>query len=230
MSTKKKTTSTFNRKAEQKTTFDPGALAEYRKLTPLISQVLQDYMKDPRQATFFNQMIQMSNQQAGRTGQAMNRNLFQNQLAGGFSGNNMGAMQQSMLAANQRAVSGQKQGGFTNALLFAEQARRGATAQAQAFRPLQTGGTQTASGTSTSVSRTSGLGTWLPQVAGAAIAGVAGALGGQNASSGMAASLGGGGGFSGSQALGALPFQQNIWQPQANNPLFGNPYPGFGGG
>lgn len=80
----------------------------------------------------------------------------------------MGAFNQSMLASAGRQQSGQVAGAYQNALLGAQQLQLQATQQAQGYNPLQTGQTQTQT--------KSGLGTWLPQVAGMAIQAGMGAM------------------------------------------------------
>jgi hypothetical protein len=218
MSTKQETKTNVLTSGSQSIQYDPASFQAYKGLQPLVANLLKEYMKDPLQATYFNQLIQQSNQQAGRLGQSMNQNLFQNQLAGGFSGNAQNAMQQSILASNQRAVSAFKQGSFTNSLLYAQQARERARRDAQSFRPLQTGtktsSVQSGSGTTT----TSGLGTWLPQVAGAAIGAAA-----NYATGGASGAVGGG--FTGTGQMTSNPAS---W-PGGFGGQPAPPYPGFRG-
>lgn len=136
---------------------------------------IQDFMNNPLQSSFFNTQLQMANKQNAAAFGANNQTMLQNQAAGGATGN-VNAFTQSNLLRNQRALSGANAGSFNNLLLGANQLRFGATQAAGSYRPFQTGQTQTKT--------QSGLGSWLPQVAGAGL-GLAGAAFGMPGLGGM---------------------------------------------
>ena len=188
MSTKKETTS------KQETQFDPGSRGVFNALQPGIQGVLQQFMSDPLTASYFLKQLGMANQQISQLGQRNVGNLLANMRTGGFGGGNMNAFQQSALARTGRATSGMQSNAFNNLLMNANQMRLGATQQAQGYNPLVTGGT------SQSTERTSGLGTWLPQVIGAGLGMASGAMGG-----GAGGAFGGGNfGAIGKSSLGNL--------------------------
>lgn len=225
MSTKTKTET--KKSGEQKTTFDPAGLKGYQQLqNPLVQGILQ-YLDDTARQTQEQLRIGQGERAIGTAFGSQFQNLTQNALALGMPSASAPGYFQSQIARLGRARAGASAQNVIQNKFFTDRSRQEMIRTGMQFRPLQTGGTFQTQGTSTQ--RTSGLGTWLPQLAGAAI-GAAGAFATGGAS--LAAGAGGGGGFSGSQALGAIPFQQNIWQPAANNPLFGQPYQGFnfGGG
>lgn len=202
MSTKNTTTTA--------STFNQGSLNTFNALQPGVQSNLQQFMNNPLQSSFFNTQLQMADKQNQAAFGSNNSTLLQNLAAGGNVGN-VNAYTQSNLLRDQRALSSANSNSFNNLLLGANQLRFGATQQAQSYRPLQTGGTQTQS--------QSGLGSWLPQVAGAAIGlgtkaftgGASGAFGfgGQNA--GVGSGAGSAGFFSGANAS---PFTANPYQTQ----------------
>lgn len=172
MSTKKTTdqtqsqTSTIN--------YNPAGMGTYNAFQPLIQSNLTEYMKNPLQSSFFAQQAGLGMKAAqaqGSTGmQAMLRNL---PAMGGSAGANSPFVQ-AMIARNARATSGNSSNAFMSALMNAANNRLQATGMAQAYTPLLQG--QSSTGTMHGTETTSGLGTWLPQLAGAAIGGVANGL------------------------------------------------------
>ena len=188
MPTKKETTS------KQETQFDPGSRGVFNALQPGIQNVLQQFMSDPLTASYFLKQLGMANQQISQLGQRNVGNLMANMRTGGFGGGNMNAFQQSQLARTGRATSGMQSNAFNSLLMNANQMRLGATQMAQGYNPLVTG--QTA----TQTTKSSGVGTWLPQVLGGALAvGLAPFTGGTSLMGlGGLAGMGGGGGPEGS--------------------------------
>jgi hypothetical protein len=135
-------------------------MATFQGFQPQYRQNLQDFANDPLKSSFFNTQLNMSNAQNRQSFQSRNNAFLQNMQAGGSVGN-LPAYAQSQLQQNQRGLSADNSNSFNNLLLGANQLRFGATGQMGGYRPLQTGGTQT--------QQQSGLGSWLPQVAGAAM-------------------------------------------------------------
>jgi hypothetical protein len=193
--------------------YNQGSMGVFNQLQSGIGANLQDFMNNPLQSSFFNTQLQMANRANQLRGSAMNQMLLQNSRTGGYNGN-LPAFLQSQLARNQRQMSANQSNSFNNLLLGANQLRFGATQAAQGYHPLQTGQTQVQSQT--------GLGTWLPQVAGAAIGGLTMGLGG-----GM---MGGGqspgffsGASSGPQGMSSGPFWGGS-MGAGPAPNFGNPF------
>jgi hypothetical protein len=162
MSSKKTTTT------QQETTnkYNPLAMGAYERGVGSGMDVLQQFMQDPYKNAFFLQQLGMINRQASQMGQRGMSNIGRQAQMSGWGGNMGAAWQQSQQARQGRATSGLMAQG-QNALLpqFAAM-RMGAAQEALRFQPLQTG--QSMTGTSTT--KSSGLGTWLPQVLGAAAA------------------------------------------------------------
>lgn len=155
---------------QQTSQFDPTSMGTFQALQPAFRQNMLDFMNNPMQSMFFNTQMQMQNAQNrayfGNSQNILNQNL----AAGGYVGNAPAFAQMNMLN-NSRALSGANANTFNSLLLGANQLRFGATQGAGSYNPLRVGQTTTKS--------QSGLGTWLPQVAGMAIkAGTMAATGG----------------------------------------------------
>lgn len=200
MSSKTKTKT--KAKQDQNIKFDQAGLAGYRKLQNPLLATLQAYMEDP-QKNAFTQLRTAQGQRSIDTafgGQA--QNVMGNLTASGLTGA-PSAFVTSQLSKIGRARSGATSQNVIQNILFGEQLRRGAAAQAQAYRPLTTG----ASGTSeqTTVQKTSpGLTDIIGAIAPALLAGFTGGAGPSGISNWGAASAAGSG--------AAIP---------------GAPYPGF---
>ena len=147
MSTKKQTTVQFNKAGE----------SAYNTLIPQASGVMGQFMQDPMKSIFFNNQLAMGNKQIDRGNQSQIATLLNNMR--GMGGGGMNPFMLSMLAQGNRTASGNKADLLRALLGQATQARMGAAQQGMGFQPLQTGQTQ----------KTSGLGTWLPQVIGAGL-------------------------------------------------------------
>jgi hypothetical protein len=148
-------------------------MSAYNSLMPQMQHVLSSTMADPWHSTAFQANLAQLNKNAQMAGNRMNANALNN-----YTGNNQSGFLASQMAKNQRAASGMVQQGYTSLLNNALNSRMGAAGMAANFRPLQTGSQ------STTVQQTSGLGTWLPQVAGMALGA---ATGGLSSLGGMAA-------------------------------------------
>jgi hypothetical protein len=148
-------------------TFDPTSMSTFNALQGGYRQNMQDFMNNPLQSSFFNTQMQMANAQNRYAFGGANRTMGQNMAAGGFVGNAPAYMQSNLLR-NQRGLSSANANSFNNLLLGANQLRFGATQGAGAYRPFQTGQTQTQT--------QSGLGSWLPQVIGAGLGAAGGGM------------------------------------------------------
>lgn len=205
--------------------YDPQSMSTYQGLLPGISNVLNNYMTDPLKSGFFNKAFALSNNLIGQQGQTAQANLLTNLRQRGLTqGGNVPLFGMAQQGAIQRSTSGQQAGNLTNLLLGYSQNQLKATGMAQAFNPLVTGvsGTGNSSGTSqqdsNSLTSTSGLGTWLPQLLSAGI-GAATGLGG------LGSLFGGGGGNqspgpTGSGGYGPGGYQTTVFPGQ----------PGYTGG
>ena len=154
MSTKKKTKQTID--------YNKPALSAYDALQPQIRSGLEQYLQGAlTNSPFFQEALAFLMPQANRLGQRGVQNVFQNARAAGFGGGAMPGFLAAGLGRAGRASSGLQSNAFWNAFSSANQGRLSALGQAQGFRPLQMG--------QTTVEKTSGLGTWLPQVASMAL-------------------------------------------------------------
>jgi hypothetical protein len=207
MSTKK-TTTTQN-------AYDPTAMSAYQNQVSAGSSALLGEINDPYSNSAFQQQQQMQNlTNANQYGQAQQA-LGQRLQAGGISANSP-LYQQQLTQLSMQNQASQSQG-YNNLLLNAANTRQSAINSAMSFQPLQTGGTQTQT--------TSGTGTWLPQVAGAALGVATGGLStAAGAIGGSMANLAGGSGQSNNLGFGADP-QASSSSPQG----YWNPNPGGAG-
>jgi spore coat protein U-like protein len=177
MSTKKET-KTVNQ-------YNSGSMNAFNALTPAVQQNwLNDMQLDFTKSKTFNLALQQGVGAAAAGGQRMVQNLGQNLLAGGFAGANLGGVQLAQLAKIGRATSANQSNVFLQNALHYDQMRRQTAAIAGNYKPLQTGQTTT--------EKTSGLGTWLPQVIGGGLqAAMAFGTGGASLAASGAAKAGG---------------------------------------
>lgn len=154
MSTKKTSTTTNQ--------YDPSSMNTFQMFQPTIGAGLMDYFKNAGKLQ--NLWFQQAVQQNARVGNRMNSNVLANATTGGWGGGNLPAFLQATLARNSRAVSGMNSNAFLQSLFQTDANKKWALNSMQSYQPLQTG--------QTNVQKTSGLGTWLPQVltAGAGLA------------------------------------------------------------
>jgi len=188
MSTQNKQTSS--------TSFDPTSMGVFQGFQPQYSQAMSSEVTDPYSNMFFNKQLGMQNQSIATGNQNNMEALLQRAKALGINPNSPAYF--SQLNQLQRQMQSQRAGGFNDLLLQAGQFRQNALQNMGGYRPLVTGGTQT--------QQQSGLGTWLPQLAGAAIkGGMAMATGGASMAGDAASSGSSGGGsmfFPGTQSPG----------------------------
>jgi len=176
MSTKNTTTGSNSTSFQ----FDPGSMGAYQKNLGQYLPFAQSLYQNP----FGNQMFQQENaigqDQAASVGARNKSNVLANANAMGY-GTNSGLMNSMLQRAglDTGALQGQA---FRGAVGNANQRAMTGLGISSAFQPLMTGSNSKFNQTQT----TSGLGTWLPQVAGMALGAATAGFG--------AAGMGGAGG------------------------------------
>jgi hypothetical protein len=201
---KKKTTTTSQSQTAQ---FAPGALNGY---TTALNQA-QGMVKNPYGNPFYQQTLTQGMNAANSMNQNAQQNVTSNIARSGIGASSPAAMMMMQQAGYMGSHT--QAGAFMNA----SQQAQGMYGAGMNFlgHPLQTG--QSMNGTSTE--KTSGVGSWLPQVAGAALGAAAGVMTGGATTmagriagglKGAAGALGGGGGNAaggdmGSMSMGMVP-------------------------
>ncbi len=147
------------------------------------SSAIQSEINDPYSNMAFNTQLQMGNQAVQQQNNQGNQALLQRLQGSGI--NPSSPLYQSQLGMMQRSGMARQSGMYNNLLLNATQLRQQAIQQALGYKPLQTG--------MTNVQSQSGLGTWLPQVAGMAMGAATMGMGGGFGGGGMSHSGGNGG-------------------------------------
>lgn len=207
MSTKQTTTST--------TQFDPTSMGVYKGFQPTIASTLADYAKNPLLATFFQNQLQMANRANQAMGNAATQQYMWNSRALGPVADRSAVMASNLSRIQRSNLSRQSQT-FNNLLLNAENVRRGAIQQMQGYNPLQTGQTTT--------QQQSGLGTWLPQLAGMGISAFTGGMG-KGLTSAFNPLIRNVGGATANKAIASMPLsggQMNFLNTNPNPFLGGN--------
>lgn len=157
--------------SNQQNQYNPQSMGTYNSLQGGLGSTLNSYMTNPFGNPFFQTQQQLGTRQAGNLNQSNMSNLMGNINASGMMG---GAGSPAALEMIQNQMRGNTANtanlGFLQPVQNAQGMQQFAIGQANAYRPLQTGQSQT--------QQTSGLGTWLPQVAGMALGGLTGGLGG----------------------------------------------------
>lgn len=156
-------------KTQTTNAYNATSMGVYGGFQPYIQSGMQDYASNPLTSNWFNQQLGYQRRAGQVQGNSMNQGTAWNQNAIGNIAN-PNAYLASQQAHNQRSALARQGQGFNNLLLNANQVRMSALNAQQNYRPLQTGQTQ--------IQSVSGLGSWLPQVAGAALHGAAMAGGG----------------------------------------------------
>jgi hypothetical protein len=215
----------------QTSQFDPTSMGQYQGLQGGLGSYLKGNMSNPYGTPQFQFEQQLGTNNARNQNQTGMSQLMQNQTASGMQGGSMNPaameMQNNQMRAGTQNTAMQ---GFMNPTALANQRQQFAAGLSSQYRPLQTG--------STNVQQTSGLGTWLPQVAGmAAGIGLAPFTGGMSLLGSLGAMKGGGGGGDSPADVGGSsgtswaapgtwggPGGQSGWIPQ------GGGYNGIGGG
>ena len=213
MSQKKTTTSNSSSNTQRQ--FDPSGLATYQGLQPGIGNVLSDFMSNPWRSGYFQQQLGRANEMIGQQGRTNLAGVLNLATQGGGVGN-MPAFLASEGARVARGTQRNQSNALTNLLLGSSQLRLGAAGQAQGYNPLETG--QNSTSNSSSVEKTGGLGSWLPQLIGAGLGMAAGGMGG----GGMLGGLFGGGGAAAGSGInyGSLMGQGNALLTPTRQPFW----------
>lgn len=158
--------------------YNGSSYGTYNAFQPQIQSSLMQMATNPLGSSYFQNQLAQNQQNAVQIGQRNISNSVQNMRTGGGILSSSGGFANALLARNTLGASNMQSNAFNSSLNSALSNRNTATMAMQAYQPLQTGQTQS----------TGGLGTWLPQVAGAAMnmlmPGVGSMLGGSSFSAG----------------------------------------------
>jgi hypothetical protein len=216
MSTKKETKTSID--------YNQAGMQNYNAFQQPLNEGLSNFAKNPLQSSYFQNAYNMSLAQNQRAQQGNMSTIMNNFKTVGGGGMNMPGFQQSLMNQSSRMGSLANSNAFNTHLMNAVSNQKWALASMQNYNPLQTGQTTT--------EKTSGTGTWLPQVVGAGL-GVAGAAmtGGLSTMAGWGKMLGGMSGnnaFAGSSASNG---GNSYWnqQPRYGTPPFVDPNTQRGG-
>jgi hypothetical protein len=189
--------------------YNQAGMTAYNSFQPQLMSSLLQMSQNPLGNSYFQNQLAQQQAQSQQIGQRSTSNALQNLRTGGGVLSNSGGFTAAMVNRNNIANSGMQANAFNSSLNSALSNRNMALASMQAYQPLQTG--------QQSTQTTSGLGTWLPQLAGAAagafMPGIGSMLGGASFSSGY-----GGAGQLGGSAAGAMGM------PPASGGMSGNPW------
>lgn len=234
MSTKHTTTQSES----QNNVYDSRSMAAYHLNMGAVMPQMRQMMANPFNNPFYNQTLRQGMSQANRAGATSMQNMLQGlQQRGIANGSPAAAYLTALQGRNNSALQANA---FNNAQNQAANMYGFAANTLMNFHPLQTG----ANANSTMTQKTSGLGTWLPQVAGIALGGLTGGLstmaggvaaGMKGALGGMSGAMGGGNPFA--AGGGDAPAMGNMitnLEPNYNqssyNQAYGNPFGGPGVG
>lgn len=166
MSTKNQTNSTNSTSFQ----YDPQSMDAYHKNISQWLPTAQSWFNNPYGNQMFQQESGIGMSNAAQIGQRGMDNVLSNANALGY-GNN-GAMTAGLLQRGTNATNRLQGQAFQSSIMNANSRASQGLQAASSFQPLMTGSNSTGSQTSTQ----SGLGTWLPQVAGMAIGAGMGAM------------------------------------------------------
>jgi hypothetical protein len=144
-------------------TYQPQSLASYQGLQRTAGGYLGGFLTNPTGNMFMQGQLAQGNATVGAQGRsqasqmAANNTALGTQGSAGFDASQTGSLNRSLLS-NQALMR-------NNLLIGGANTRNSAMITSMNYRPLQIGGTST--------QQTTGLGTWLPQLAAAGISGAA---------------------------------------------------------
>ena len=192
--------------------YNTSANSNYNMFQGSIGNNLMQMVNNPLGNSFFKNQLAQQQGLNNQISQRSNSNLLQNMRAGGGVLSNSAGFMAGALNRNQQTNNMMQGNAFNSALNQALTSRNMGLASMQAYQPLQTG--------QTSTQTQSGLGTWLPQVAGMALGAATGGLFG-----GMGGSGGGGGAsFMPSQIPSSYQAQNSLAPPPAFSGSFMNDF------
>jgi hypothetical protein len=144
-------------------------MGSYNTLMSQFGPLLSGFMNNPFGTQQFKMGQQLGNSQAQNLNQTATSGLINNMTGSGMAGGASNPAAAEMLQNQARQGTNTTANlGFIQPTQNALQMQQNAIGTAANFKPLQTGGTNTQS--------TQGLGTWLPQLAGAALGGLSSAF------------------------------------------------------
>jgi hypothetical protein len=197
--------------------YNPNSMNSYNMFQPQVASQLMQMVQNPLGSSYFQNQLAQQQAGANQVNQRSMANSLQNARTGGGILSNSGGYTNALINRNQIQGSMTQSNAFNTAMNSALQNRSLAAMSMQAYQPLQTGQNTTQS--------TGGLGTWLPQVAGAAMNMLMPGLGSMMGGQGFSAGYGGGGGgaSAGSYAntMGTMPQQLNFNSGPPPNPFSG---------
>lgn len=211
MSTKNQTNSSSN--SQQSLNFDPSSMGQYQNFWSLASPLLNGMATNPYSSQSYQQNLAQGMQFASQAGRNNIQNALSNFQTSGMGQAN-GGVKASLLSSLGRYGTNLNSQAFQSAGNQAQSNMWNALGIQAGRTPLVTG--QTGSSNSQTTQTTSGLGTWLPQVAGMGVSAL---------TSGLTGGFGGGGGQTASQN----PLTQvggsmtNFMQPTSNSTSLWNP-------
>lgn len=218
----KKTQTTSNSSASTQNVYDPASMQAYHAGLRTAMPAMQKMVANPFNNPFFNLSLGQGMANANRMGAGAMQSLGTSMRQRGINDNS--PMAAALQAYQGRVNSGMQSNAFLGAANQAQSNYWNALQGLASMRPLQTGGNS--QGSSNTTQTVSGTGSWLPQVAGAALGAVGGmATGGMLGTGGFANAMGnmfGGGAPMGggeSPAFGAL---SNM--PTAISGMYGGGY------
>ena len=205
MSTKSTSTNQYN----------AAAMGNYNAFQGSIGSQLMQMAQNPLGNSYFQHQLAQQQAAAQQINQRSQSNSLQNLRTGGGILSNSGGVTASLINRNQMQGSALQSNAFNTAMNSALQNRNMALMSMESYQPLQTGSTTS----------TSGLGTWLPQVAGMAMNMVAPGLDSMMAGNGFSAGYGGGSNPYSARSLAQAPIPQ---VPMSMAPTSGSMYPQTG--
>lgn len=140
--------------------YNPSSMGNYNAFQGQTLNSLMQMVNNPLGNSYFQNQLAQQQGVSNQIGQRNNSNLLQNMRAGGGILSNSVGFAAGALNRNNVGNSMMQGNAFNSALNSALNNRSIASASMAAYQPLQTGQTSTQSQT--------GLGTWLPQLLGAA--------------------------------------------------------------
>ena len=153
MPTKNTTTSTNS--------YNPSSMGNYNAFQGQLNNSLMQMVQNPLGSSSFKNQLAQQQGVSNQIAQRSNANVLRNVRTGGGVLSNSSGYMGGLLARNQLTNSVMQGNAFNSSLNNALNTRNQGLSAMQAYQPLQTG--------QTSVQQQSGVGTWLPQVAGAAM-------------------------------------------------------------
>jgi hypothetical protein len=183
-------------------------MSAYNAMIPGLQNSLTSMAQSPLNNSYFQNQLAMQQKSASQIGQRNISNIAQNTRASGGLLSGAGGYQSAMINNDMLSNSANQSGAFNSSLTNALTNRNFALQGQENFNPLQTG--------STTQQSKSGLGTWLAPIAGAAIQGLTGGLGGM--ASGAAGALSQAQNTSGNMSMLQSP------TPQGNSGSSSNPW------